>query len=226
MPFFSWHSSLLYPHFSRCCFLALWDSMGGPSSWLATGLANTNDLALEVPVPCLWTCTRAGCSVNDSWQFDSWCCGCQPCSLPRFWSLCGTQVFHWSVFAEREPYQANTECQNGFIFFGDWLVGFFCFASNAPGSSHLIPLQLFVFYVYFVYFFLCALSLSSCGWLQYIIYLSFSCREYRVMRKQMVITPHPTTVVFEAVDLCASAEGSDAEYRKPKARMYFTAWKL
>lgn len=42
--------------------------------------------------------------------------------------------------------------------------------------------------------------------------------------KARMTTPHhPTTVLVEAMELCASAGGSDAEYRKPEARIYITA---
>lgn len=142
MPFSSWRSSPLYPHFflllSPLCSLEqhAWAGVMGLPQVCPTPVT----WHLRSPFPCLWSCTApraAGCGVSDSWQFQSWCFGCRPCSLPSFRNLRGTQGSHSSVFAEHETYRVSTEQRHWFFFFS-----FFGFSSNTSGFSHLIPLEL------------------------------------------------------------------------------------
>lgn len=143
MPFSSQHSS----HLSTPISLVVTSVLSGTAHvgqchGFAPGLSNTSDLALEAPLPCLWTCTapRAGCSINDNWQFHRWYFGCQICSPSHFWSFCDTQGFHRSMFAEHETYRVSTKRRDWF--FGVVVWFFFDFASDAPGFFHLVALEL------------------------------------------------------------------------------------
>lgn len=200
--------SFLHPSLSPLCSL-------GQDAWVSV-----MDFLQIYPTPLYPTGTCAfgpaePLTTNASWQWQSWCFSCQPCSLPSFWSLHGIQELHWHIFAELDIYQVGTEYWHCLFFY-------FCFASSAPEFSHLISLYwssvVFLACIAFVQLWFLTMIHDFC---------LFSLQGIRGDEETMLATHcHPTFVLFKAMELCAPAKGSGAKCRKPEDRVCFTAWHL